>query len=59
MNAETMNKVYKQMEKMTVEQIKEARDVHGHKMLNISPEAYGLFIHQCNYMIEKKQNGVA
>jgi len=55
MNANTMNKVYKMMEPLTVEQIKEARDEHGHKILiALGSEAYGIFIHQCNYMIDKK-----
>jgi len=54
MNGRTANKVYKMMKALTVEQIKEMRDVHGHKMLELGRDAYRNFIHQCDYMIEKK-----
>lgn len=54
-SAKVMNKAYELMKDLTIEQLEEARDVHGHKMLEISPEAYRLYIYQCNYMIEKKR----
>jgi hypothetical protein len=58
-SGQTMNKVYEMMDGLTVDQIKEARDNHGHKVLiNLGTDAYKLFIYQCNYMIDKKQGKI-
>ena len=54
--AMAMNKVYKIMDGLTIKQIKEMRDVHGHKMLKLGTEAYARYVYQCDYMIDKKQN---
>lgn len=55
-SATTMNKVYALMEPLTIDQVKEARDVHGHKILiEHGGHAYRIFIHQCDYMIAKKR----
>ena len=52
---DTLNKVYDILEQFTIEQIKEARDVHGHKILiDLGKDAYRLFIYQCNYAMAKK-----
>ena len=55
-----MNKIYKMMEDLTIEQIKEMRDVRGHRiLLDLGTEAYARYIHQCNYMLDKKQQEAA
>jgi hypothetical protein len=50
-----MNKVYDKLKEMSVQQIEEAKSLAEIKLTD--EKHLVLFIHQCNYAIEKKMSG--
>ena len=53
---ETMNKVYEELKTMTIDQIKRCKD-GAYTKFRTGSYYQRLFMHQCDFAIEKKQNG--